>query len=83
MRIAAWNIAGGHTFTGTNSEALAANYDKEQLDYFIQTIRNVHPHIIALQEVHKPIDASASAQSDIVAQQLNIDRPGGKRSLRQ
>ncbi len=50
MKILSWNIAGGHTFLGTVEDALS--YEKEDLKYFEQQIKQVNPGIIALQEAH-------------------------------
>lgn len=72
MRIASWNIAGGRTITSQNSDALTVNNDREQIGYFVKALCNTHPQVIALQEVHKPLDASRLAQSDNIAEELGM-----------
>lgn len=64
MRIASWNIAGGHTLI--NNEHM--NYF-EQLDYFIDELKKIDADIICLQEAHTSVDGK-EIQAKIIADKL-------------
>ena len=50
MKIASWNIAGGHLLTKNVKDAIG--YEKEDLNYFIQELKKLRVDIICLQEIH-------------------------------
>lgn len=56
LKIATWNIAGGHPSSSLEHFA----YSPEDLDYFISELRKVDPDIICLQETHTPNDRNPS-----------------------
>lgn len=67
IRVATWNIAGGHTAASTKQ----FDYEGENVDYFCSELQKVNPDIICLQEVHTSQDGTSKAHS--VAQKLGCD----------
>jgi hypothetical protein len=74
MRFVSWNIAGGHTFKKSVEDAVS--YEKEDLDYFISELRKTEADIVALQEVHTPIDPHERSQAEIIAAELGLNLAG-------
>jgi endonuclease/exonuclease/phosphatase family metal-dependent hydrolase len=69
MKILSWNIAGAHKFSRKISNALHhKNYDKEDLDYFLDEIKKTDADIVLLQEAHSLNDWS---QGKIFAEKLS------------
>lgn len=67
VRIASWNIAGGHPIRSLNH----LDYSPEDLDYFIEHIRALNPDSVCLQESHTP-KTDGQSNADRIAQALNI-----------
>ena len=67
MKIVSWNIAGGHTFTGGAEDV--RSYEKEDLDYFVDRLRETNADILCLQETHTPTD-NKPHHAQIIAQGL-------------
>ncbi len=65
MRVLSWNIAGGHTFSGSISDAMT--YEEENLDYFIYQIKNTDADIVFLQETHA---TEKTSQGQIITKRL-------------
>ncbi len=57
MRIASWNIAGGHTVRSLD----AYDYNAESLSYFTDQLQQLDPDVICLQETHSKDGASSAA----------------------
>lgn len=68
MKIVSWNIAGGHTFSGTVEDAL--NYDRENLKHFELQIKQINPDIIGLQEAHTHDTDDEQTHVNILAKNL-------------
>lgn len=68
MKFICWNIAGGHIFRESLEDAIS--YDEENLDYFIEKLRDENADVIVLQEAHTPIEKGGVAQSEIIAKRL-------------
>ena len=72
MRIASWNIAEGHTFSG--SVETAHQYEERNLSYFVDELSAVGPNLIALQEATTPKPGSAEiSQPDFIAKGLGLN----------
>lgn len=56
IKIASWNIAGGHSVSSLQQ----FDYTPEDLNYFIEQLRTVDADIVCLQESHTPEDGSTS-----------------------
>ena len=67
MKVATWNIAGGHLLTEFVKDA--AGYEKEDLDYFIGELKSLNADIICLQEAHTSKD-NQYIQGKIIADKL-------------
>jgi len=65
MKILSWNVSGAHLFFESLEDAIS--YDKEDVSYFSQKIKESECEIIGLQESHTPIDENESSQSKIFA----------------
>jgi hypothetical protein len=65
MKVISWNIAGGHKFVGSVSDA--ATYEVEDLDYFIKNLTAEKGDLLGLQEVHTPTDEHEQSQASIIA----------------
>ncbi len=61
IKIASWNIAGGHTL----STLKQFDYSSQDISYFIEKIRAVDPDIICLQESHTSDDGLRSNAQEI------------------
>jgi hypothetical protein len=72
MKIATWNIAGGHTLAGNGTEALRADYKEEDLGYFTEALRHPHIDLIALQEAHSPLHGEEPSQGDRIGVALGM-----------
>lgn len=68
MKFICWNIAGGHMFRKSLEDAIS--YDEENLDYFIEKLRNENADVIVLQEAHTPVGKGEAIQSEIIAKRL-------------
>src|SRR3989338_9456032 len=68
MKLICWNIAGGHMFRESLEDAIS--YDEENLEYFIEKLRDENADIVVLQEAHTPLAKEELAQSEIIAKQL-------------
>ena len=69
MKIVSWNIAGAHTFTKEIGDALS--YEKEDLDYFINQLKEQLADFVLLQEAHTSEDGKES-QANIIAKELGF-----------
>lgn len=67
MKIVSWNIAGGHTFLGGAENV--RSYEKEDLDYFINILKEVGADVVCLQETHTPTDGKPY-HAQVIAQEL-------------
>ncbi len=66
MKIVTWNIAGAHTVKSNKF----LDYEKENLNYFIEHLQETRADIVLLQETHVSIDQSELNQSEIIAKNL-------------
>ncbi len=64
MRIATWNINGGHGLVSTNPRKYV---DTENLDYFLEHLTTLDADILCLQEVHTNPNSS---QTKLIAEAL-------------
>lgn len=80
MKIASWNIAGCHKFNGTISDSLT--YDKEDLGYFSNKLKQENLDFIGLQESLTSIQNPRERQADDLAVNLKMkvlgNQPYGK-----
>lgn len=65
MKLLSWNIAGGHTFSKTTSDALS--YDQEDFPYFRGQLAQIQADVICLQEQHL---TQTGSQAQQIAQKL-------------
>lgn len=70
MKIASWNVAGGHKLTQNVKDA--SGYEKEDLGYFIQELKKINVDVICLQETHTSVDETVS-QGEKVAKNLGFN----------
>ncbi len=72
MKIATWNIAGGHPYRGSNSKEISPyGYDRENLSYFTRELGLLKPTVAVLQEVHfNP--KGGGGQSDSISSALRM-----------
>ncbi|MDO8655329.1 MAG: endonuclease/exonuclease/phosphatase family protein, partial [bacterium] len=68
MKVVSWNIAGGHIFTGKIADA--SSYEEENLEYFIDILRERNADIVLLQESHTPIKGGEKSQGTLIAEEL-------------
>jgi len=61
LKVVTWNIAGGHTIASLDH----FDYEDENIQYFIDQLKNINPDIICLQEVHTAVDGSVSNAATI------------------
>ena len=65
-----WNIAGCHKFLGDVNDGLS--YEKEDLDYFKNAIKDQNFEIICLQEVLAPFDLKQKNQTTEIAEKIGL-----------
>ena len=86
MKVATWNIAGGHPLLGSGAEALRENYAQETLGYFTETLRKVNVDCVALQETHIAFHGDGSSQADVIGSELRLhvspSQPYGKSHIK-
>ena len=63
MKIASWNIAGGHTIASLKH----LDYNPEDIEYFVDQLKAIDADIVCLQESHTPDDGTQSNAQNIAS----------------